>query len=101
MARASVSVMTDAHILDAILRRIGDQATDDRSRVDSAPRSDGGHGLTRNGKTVGTMHVEGGTVVVTIVGSTPFSVPAIADSPLTEADINATAAVILRAASAL
>ena len=93
--------MTDAQIMDAILRRIGDQASDDRSRVYSEPASNGGHTLTRNGKIVGTLFVAGGTVTVNIDDGTEFSLPDRAGSPLTETDIDAAAATIIQTASRL
>lgn len=93
--------MTDAQIVDAILRRIGDQASDDRSRVYSEPASNGGHALTRNGKVVGTLVVTGGILTVNIDDGTAFSLPDRAGCALTETDIDAAAATIIQTASRL
>jgi hypothetical protein len=93
--------MLDQHVVEAVLRRISDQAPDERSRV-KAIRLDGGQYdlVNSRGRQIGTMRVAQGRITLTCGDDVLYVVPTIPDRALTEGDIDNAATVILEKALA-
>jgi hypothetical protein len=95
-----VASMRDEQITDAILRRIGDQASDNRHRVRTFRQRDGAHRLLHGGRLVGIMRVVDGQITLSLGGrGTTYVIPAIPGHTLTESEIDDAADVICEAAS--
>jgi hypothetical protein len=91
--------MTDEEILDAIVRRIGDQAPDAATTIHCARQPNGTFRLTHlDGTNLGSLSVGRGQVAVTLAKEQHLTLPAIPGRPLTEADIDAAAEMIVEAA---
>jgi hypothetical protein len=93
--------MTDEEIMDAVGRRIGDQAPDRATTIHCVRQPSGAFHLVHlDGKILGTIVVSKSQITVTFVNERRLIVPAIPDRPLTEADIDAAADTIVEAAGA-
>jgi hypothetical protein len=93
--------MTDEEILDAVGRRIGDQAPDRATTIRCVRQSNGAFQLVHlDGTLLGSLAVSKSQITVTFGGERRLTVPAIPDRPLTEADIDAAADIIVEAAGA-
>ena len=91
--------MTDEQITDAILRRIGDQASEDRFRVQTSRQRDGTHRLMHERRLLGSMRVENGQITLVFLDRGVTCIPAIPGHLPTEAEIDDVAAVICDAAN--
>lgn len=86
--------MTNEQISDAILRRIGDQASDGR-RIDAKRLTDGSYRLTHAARLVGSMSVRSGRITIDLAArGAEYVVPAIPNHLATEAEIDDVARVL-------